>query len=281
MGRLIDDDYVVTVDDEQVGDELAAVLADSVNPDRTSVRAADAHVVEVVTVGADQYDVHLDGEITHECVPRLLLIATVSWLVNQRSLERALADAEVSGSFVLHAGAVELDGRGVLLVGESQAGKSTAAVGLGREGFGYLSDDVVVLDRHGMLRGSRKPVGLRPGGREVLGVDALLERSDVAGLEYLDSVAVAASTLGLRLVDSVPAAVIVLVAAEAGPGGMVPVRRSIALARLVEALFGEASMNASRLALLAGLIRTMSAFQWSRSTVGDLAATLRDILEES
>jgi hypothetical protein len=48
--------------------------------------------------------------------------------------------------FFLHAAALEHEGSGVLLIGASGAGKSTAAWGLAHAGFGYLSDELAPLD---------------------------------------------------------------------------------------------------------------------------------------
>ena len=48
--------------------------------------------------------------------------------------------------FFLHAAALEHQGRAVLLIGASGAGKSTAAWGLAHAGFGYLSDELAPLD---------------------------------------------------------------------------------------------------------------------------------------
>jgi hypothetical protein len=50
------------------------------------------------------------------------------------------------GRFSLHAAALSLDGRGVLVPGSSGSGKSTLTVTLVRAGFGFLSDDTVFLE---------------------------------------------------------------------------------------------------------------------------------------
>lgn len=60
------------------------------------------------------------------------------------------------GYYVLHAGGVVADGRGVLVIGPSGSGKSTLTLGLLRSGLRLLSDDSVVLAKgraHAMRRG--------------------------------------------------------------------------------------------------------------------------------
>lgn len=49
------------------------------------------------------------------------------------------------GWFALHTAALALDGRGLLLVAQSDSGKSTATLNLVRKGWDYLSDDTVLL----------------------------------------------------------------------------------------------------------------------------------------
>ncbi|MDA0163850.1 hypothetical protein OM076_26505 [Solirubrobacter ginsenosidimutans] len=47
--------------------------------------------------------------------------------------------------YCLHAGCLELDGRGVLVAGPTGSGKSTLTVALVRAGLGFVSDDLVFL----------------------------------------------------------------------------------------------------------------------------------------
>jgi hypothetical protein len=54
-----------------------------------------------------------------------------------------------AGRVALHAAAVVVDGRAVLLCGLSEAGKSTAAAAFARDGFDVLSDDVCAIDDAG------------------------------------------------------------------------------------------------------------------------------------
>lgn len=74
-----------------------------------------------------------------------------------RSHERAaplrpLLDWALSGSdrLLVHAGAVGLDGKGVLLTGRGGSGKSTSAVAATLAGHEYLGDDYVLIDLAGL-----------------------------------------------------------------------------------------------------------------------------------
>lgn len=64
--------------------------------------------------------------------------AISSWAVN-------------NGLFPAHAAAVEINGRGVLLVGESGAGKSTTALACTLAGSGLIGDDLCLIDPVGRV----------------------------------------------------------------------------------------------------------------------------------
>lgn len=84
-------------------------------------------------------------------------VRTLLWYLNHLALQ-------TDGYVVLHAGAVALDGRGVVLPAEMDVGKSTLVTALVRDGFGYLSDEFgpIGLD-DGLLRPYPSPIGLDPG----------------------------------------------------------------------------------------------------------------------
>jgi hypothetical protein len=70
----------------------------------------------------------------------------------------------------LHAACVEFHGKGVLLCGNSGAGKSSLAFACARAGWRYISDDASYLVRNGSTRliaGNSHQVRLRPSAREL------------------------------------------------------------------------------------------------------------------
>ena len=70
---------------------------------------------------------------------------------------------------LLHAGAVSLGGRGLLLPGPSGAGKSTLTAALVSRGFGYLSDEAAAIDPAWLeIEPYPKPLSLRARSLELL-----------------------------------------------------------------------------------------------------------------
>lgn len=72
------------------------------------------------------------------------------WLLSHPLFTIPLAEMlKRRGLFSLHAGAVSLGGRALVLPGTSGAGKSTLTLALARAGFGFLGDDTLFLTRKG------------------------------------------------------------------------------------------------------------------------------------
>lgn len=61
----------------------------------------------------------------------------------------------------IHAGAVEWQGRAIVVPGQSTAGKSTLILELVKAGARYLSDEFAVLDRRGRVHPWPKPIAMR------------------------------------------------------------------------------------------------------------------------
>lgn len=84
----------------------------------------------------------------------------------RRSAQHVLADAMVDHDrFALHAAAVERDGRAMIIIGDTGAGKSTLAVSAARLSWSVLTDDIVWLRLDGdevLVSGFPKPVHVPP-----------------------------------------------------------------------------------------------------------------------
>jgi hypothetical protein len=80
-----------------------------------------------------------------------------------------------TGLFAMHSALLCRDGFGVLVVGPSEAGKSTLSCALWQSGWSLRSDDFVFIDSDGVARPVPRRVSLRSGSRALLG-EALWQR---------------------------------------------------------------------------------------------------------
>lgn len=96
-----------------------------------------------------------------------------------RSLERKISEKFVSqyiepniyrlflesGHLLIHAAALEKEGHGILIFGPQNVGKTTVTIGLTKNGWKMLGDDLCLIDRQAGLRAYPKPLKLE---RELL-----------------------------------------------------------------------------------------------------------------
>jgi hypothetical protein len=95
-------------------------------------------------------------------------------VLHQLSLEAARS---ATGLVPLHAAAVERDGRVVALAGPSGSGKSTLCAAAVHGGYRYVADEVLAVDPSSLeVRVFHRPIGLRRGGADLLGVEHDLDR---------------------------------------------------------------------------------------------------------
>jgi hypothetical protein len=107
------------------------------------------------------FRVSRDGVAVFESDREGDLLPYLLWAIHTAALEA------LGRRFLLfHAGAVALDGCGVLLAAASGSGKSTLVAGLLGDGFQYLSDDIAPVDPATLhLVPFAKCVGLKRGAR--------------------------------------------------------------------------------------------------------------------
>lgn len=99
----------------------------------------------------------VDGEVRIRADSTGGLVAGIVGTLNR-------AAAEDSPHLLVHAGAVERNGVGVVLPAPMEHGKTTLTVGLVRAGFGYLTDEAATFDRAtGTLLPYPKPLSIDPG----------------------------------------------------------------------------------------------------------------------
>jgi hypothetical protein len=108
-----------------------------------------------------------------------------SWSWQRFLVGRILPWASVlRGLEALHAGAVALDGRALAIVGPTGAGKSSLTLRLVSHGAGFLTDDVLALERRGgelLAHPGAALAAVRPAERETLAPGALERLGKVLG----------------------------------------------------------------------------------------------------
>ena len=95
------------------------------------------------------------------------------------------------GYEVVHAGAIALDGAGILLVGSPGSGKTTLLLSCLQAGMKLLGDDVILLAKdNGSVKGYAFPedIGVRRGTIELLGHYSFMQRlkEDVRHKRFID-----------------------------------------------------------------------------------------------
>jgi hypothetical protein len=135
---------------------LAARVAAALATDPLPAAGPAALEYEIEATPAQAWRVRQAGQLLHEGSAA----ATVGWL--ESAIARAAAE-RLAGWWRLHAGAVVHQGGAVLLPAASHAGKSTLVAALLRAGFGYLSDEVALVDDRGRAHPFVKAIGLRAG----------------------------------------------------------------------------------------------------------------------
>jgi len=180
-----------------------------------------------------------------------------------------------------HAGAVSVEGRGVMLPASSGSGKSTLVAALVADGAGYLSDEVAILDA-GMLHPFPRPLGLKQRSFRLLG--GLLERMPPATTDAdLDQMAVCPDDIRPGAVaDACPLDLVVFPRYE--PGGTTTLEPISRAAGVIEAIGNSFTFQRSGGAALGALAAAARRARFVRLSTGDLAdavSAVRSALERA
>lgn len=73
-----------------------------------------------------------------------------------------------NNDFAVHAAAFHIGNCGLIMPGKSGSGKSSLAAWLTSQGYGYLTDELVLLSKEGIIRSFTRPISLKPPSYEVL-----------------------------------------------------------------------------------------------------------------
>jgi len=136
----------VTVDDDVPGhalvDMLLARYPDSHEQPELSFHLRGGSRPSLVRAGAYETPV----EASEDLVPLFEL-----------DLYHALIEAAKPG-WLLHAAALERDGRAIVFAGPSGAGKTTLSIALIARGWRTLTEEIVLVDRQGFAHGLARPI---------------------------------------------------------------------------------------------------------------------------
>jgi hypothetical protein len=106
---------------------------------RVSGSGGSSYRVTIADAGRP-VELYLDGHRLCRGESRYVVLDYLLWHVNLRAIGHG------DGHVLLHAAAVSWQGRGVLLAGPADSGKTTTVAGLTRAGFAYLTDEAAALD---------------------------------------------------------------------------------------------------------------------------------------
>lgn len=106
-------------------------------------------------VDGERYEVARDAELLAEADDAELAIGALDAHI------RGFLAVRVTERVFVHAGAVAVDGRAIVLPGRTLAGKTTLVGALLRAGATYYSDEFAVLDADGLLHPYACPLSLR------------------------------------------------------------------------------------------------------------------------
>lgn len=135
--------------------ELTAILAAVLDPLRV-VEPPDL-AITIEPTGDETWRITVGGHDPVVLGSRLAVALRAIGEVNN------LAVASVPDHLVLHAGAVAIDGHGVLLPGGSNHGKSTLTAALVADGAAYLTDEAAAITDDLAIRPFAKAIALDPG----------------------------------------------------------------------------------------------------------------------
>jgi hypothetical protein len=124
--------------------------------------STDALPLDTVRTG-DEWRILLGNGVLGSCRDLGGLAPMVQGTLSSLALRRC------SYLLALHAGGIARQGRAMLLVGESRSGKTTLTAAMLGEGWDYLSDDMILMERDSLdAKAVPCSLGIKPGGWELL-----------------------------------------------------------------------------------------------------------------
>jgi hypothetical protein len=178
-----------------------------------------------------------------------------------------------ANKLVLHAGAVTLGNRGLLLPGPSGAGKSTLTAALVSRGFGYLSDEAAAIDTFSLeIEPYPKPLTLSTEALAMLDL-----RVPPEGTRGITQVVASSALRGGAVSRTTPARMLVFPRLEPGAtSSLDPMTRAEAMVEVAACSFNFVDHGEEWTPLLHRLV---AACWCGRLTIGDLEGAAELLLE--
>jgi hypothetical protein len=156
--RALDFDFTVETDHAGLAQYLDSAFA------ALETSGDASHVVTLSTGGPDS-----DAEVTiDDRTPNIVADAAHVLPALMSAVNRAVVEATAS-RLLVHASAVEADGRAILFPAPMEAGKSTLAAALLRRGYRYVTDEAVALDPDTLeVRPYPRPINVDRGSWSLL-----------------------------------------------------------------------------------------------------------------
>jgi|SRR5579859_7888436 len=215
----------------------------------------------------------------------VLLLETHDEGAAAAALEWALVDETIRQNatryLLVHAGAVGLDGQGVILPAQSGGGKSTLVAALiASGGFEYFSDEVAVvgLETRGLLP-LAKSIVLRNGSRRAL--EGIIPELRTRPYQQRFDEVVTYLPAAPQCLPSGPQPVRFVVAPRYVPGGgnsLTPLHPTAALRLIVEQSFNARLLGSRAIRTTAALVREAQCFELQFDEVADAVSRLRACL---
>lgn len=190
-----------------------------------------------------------------------------------------LADKSRNG-LLLHAAAVHCDGRCLLLPGKTGAGKTTLTAWLTRQGFGYLTDELVYIPLGSRdVQSLSRPLSIKTAARETLA--SHLDFTDTTDLlTGPNATLVRSSKLNPKPVraDAVGLSQVVFPRYQAGSDfEVVPLAKALAALRLTECLINARNLPANGFHEVARLLREVPSHELVYSDFGQLGGWMKSV----
>lgn len=248
--------------------ELRRLLVDLQPARRGRVEQRAEHRIEVVVEADGRYRLSLDGEPSENSVDLGMALAGVLDLCNT-----AVAQHWSRRRVALHAAVVEMHGSALALVGYSGTGKTTLAAAALQRGWGFVSDELGLIDDDFVAHAYHRPLGLRSGGRARIDMEqSITPLHTVLQPEP-------ASSLG-RLVPSAPLVGVVFIDAlgEGEPTAPVVKTPGEALADLLNNVLGTEGVEVKVFRRLERLVRQVPCVRLRRGSPAEMLVGLETLL---